>query len=60
VGHKFNPRQGYLSQRLVWQTKMKKRNNNQHNASSWSSPEAKFIVQWFEVAQETLTFGELP
>ena len=46
----FSPRQGYLRPWLVWWTRWK--NNNNKLTSSWKSPEVKFLVQGFEVAQE--------
>ena len=39
----FSPRQGHFRQLLVWQTRSK---NITKNASSWSSPEAKFPSVW--------------
>ena len=48
--HNMSLRKGYLKHRLVWWTRWK---NNKNNALSWSSLEAKFLGQGFEVAQES-------
>ena len=56
----FNKRRGYLRQQLEWDEQDGKDKQINKNASSWSSVEVKYLVRWFEVAQEIQPSGSSP
>ena len=51
VGQVFQPNTRVFEATIGMMDKMDKKNNNSKNACSWSSPEVKFLVREFEVAQ---------